>query len=405
MPTVEATSLAAPQLQRSLGPFAVTVYGIGTIVGAGIFVLLGKLIGAAGNAAPLAFGLAAVVAGLTGLSYAQLASRLPFSAGEAVYVDTAFGRRWLTLLVGLAVAISGILSSATIAHGFAAYLNVLLPTPPGPTAILYLLILGGIAISGIRETAWVVGVIAISSTLGLIVVGGLIVQGDPDWHWPKLSISLDASVWSGILLGAFLAFYALIGFEDLVNLAEEMHQPGRTLSIAIPASLAFATVLYVGLAIVALGAAPVEALAATDAPMAFLLDNSGLPGLRIIVVLSIVAITNGALAQLVMSARVLYGLGNRGLLPAPLALINTRTRTPVIASLLVISLVLAAVSSGTLLELARVTSGLVLVVFTLVNLSLLVLNWRAGSRGFTRLFTPGLAAMACMLLLASQIPS
>ncbi len=399
-PSLDATG--EPALKRSLGLFSVTVYGIGTIIGAGIFVLLGKLIGVAGAAAPLAFLLAAIIAGLTGLSYAQLATRLPYSAGEAVYVQEAFGRSWLTLAVGLMVALGGLLSSATIAHGFAGYLNVLWPAPGTLTAVLYLLVLGAVAISGIQETAWVVGFIAVTSTIGLIVLAVVIVVGDPDWRWPELNYSFSALPWVGLFLGAYLAFYACIGFEDLVNLAEEIKQPGRTLSIAIPVSLIFSSLVYIGLAIVALGAAPVHELKASGAPLAFLLNNAGLKGQLIVVVLSIVAITNGALAQLVMASRVLYGLGRQGLLPKAMADVNRHTRTPLLATGLVILAVVLAALSGDILSLARGTSGLVLIAFTLVNLSLLMLNWRAGKRLAVTNLLPLLAAGFCLLLVLGE---
>lgn len=391
------------ELDRSLSTLAVTVYGIGTIVGAGIFVLLGKLIGVAGSAAPMVFLLAAAIAGLTGLSYAQLAARLPYSAGEAVYVEAAFGRPVFTLLIGLAVAGSGILSAATIAHGFNGYLNVWVATPPELTAGLYLLALGAVAIAGIRETAWLVGFIAFISIVGLVFVAAAIVMGDTNWQWPSLQFSITSNVLPGLLLGAFLAIYALIGFEDMVNLAEEIRDPGRSLRIAIPIALGISTLLYVGLTIVALGAAPVEALARSDAPIAFLLDDTGLPGQSIIVVLSIVAITNGALAQLVMAARVLYGMAQRGYLPAALATINSATKTPVTATLFVLGLVILASSIGGLLALARGTSTLVLLVFATVNMALLTLHWREGQRNFGKLFVPALAAAACLLLLASEL--
>lgn len=351
----------------------------------------------------MAFLLATVIAGLTGLSYAQLAGRLPFSAGEAVYVDEAFHKGGLTLLIGLAVAASGILSAATIAHGFAGYLNVLVSTPVTLTALAYLIVLALVAISGIRETAWVVGIIAATSTLGLIVLGGVIVYADADWRWPDLDFSFSAVPLAAVLMGAFLAFYALIGFEDLVNLAEEIETPGRTLGIAIPVSLIFSSLLYIGLAIVALGAVSVDDLAASNAPIAFMLNSAGLQGTSIVVLLSIVAITEGALAQLVMSSRVLYGLAGRGMLPARLATVNPRTRTPVIASLIVLGLVMLAAWSGGVLSLARGTSALVLTVFTVVNISLLVLNWKSGERSIMRNVIPVLGALSCLLLLVVEV--
>lgn len=389
-------------LERSLGTLTVVIYGIGTIVGAGIFVLLGKVIGIAGAAAPAAFALAAAVAGLTGLSYAQLVARFPKSAGEAVYVQQAFSKSWLTLAVGLAVAASGMISAATIAHGFAGYFRELLAWPQLWIVVSYLLALGLIAWLGIRESAALIALIAVTSTIGLVVVGVAVVAGAPQWQMPTASYTPGAWSMVGIATGAFLAFYAFIGFEDLVNLAEEVKRPGPTLRVAIPLALVVSALLYIGLCIAALGAAPIDELANSEAPIALLLDRAGLPGHTAIVVLGMVAITNGALAQLIMSARVLYGLARQGELPQRFAHIHSGRQTPDFATIVVVLLTIVLAVSGSLLSLARGTSSLLLMVFTLVNLALLRISWR--ETGFShQLLLPLLAATSCLGLLLAQL--
>ena len=389
------------KLKRSLGTVSVVIYGIGTIVGAGIFVLLGKVIGIAGAGAPWAFLLSAGIAAITGLSYVELVSRIPRSAGEAAYVDAAFGRRGLTLLVGLAVAASGVVSAATISHGFAGYLRELLPLPATPVALVYALALGIISIIGIRTSAWVIGLIAVSSTLGLVVLGIVVVSQAPQWQLPAATWSPNDWQMIGLLSGAFLAFYAFIGFEDLVNLAEEIDHPGPALRVAIPLSLAFAALLYVGLCLAALGAASVNELSASDAPMALLLDRAGLPGHGVVVLMGMVAITNGALAQLIMASRVIYGLAKQQQLPAVLARVHSRSRTPHWASALVIAICLGLIAYGSLLGLAQATSALVLLVFIAVNVALIRLLHKESAAKW-KLCLPLLGAVSCALLLSAH---
>lgn len=388
-------------LQRSLTTPIVVIYGIGTIVGAGIFVLLGKVIGIAGAGAPIAFAIAALVAGLTGLSYANLVSRHPHSAGEAAYMQEAFHWPRLTQLVGLAVAMSGIISAATIAHGFAGYLRELVDWPRIPIIVVYLLALGFIAWRGIQESAGVVAVIAVTSTIGLIVVGVAVVAGADHWQLPTAVLNPTDWAFPGITLGAFLAFYAFIGFEDLVNLAEEIKQPGPTLSFAIPVAVVFSAVLYIALCIAALGAAPIDALANSEAPIALLLNQAGLPGHRVIVILGMVAISEGALAQIIMASRVLYGLAKQKQAPAILGRIDPLRQTPQIATYIVVAITLAFAVSSSLLSLARGTSSLILLIFTLVNLALIRIQWRERKPWKNQLL-PIIGAISCLGLLVLQ---
>lgn len=390
-------------LRRSLGPLSMTLYGLGTIVGAGIFVLIGEVIGVSGSAAPAAFVLAAFIAALTGLSYAQLASRHPSSAGEAAYVSAAFARDSLTLVVGLAVALSGMVSAATMAHGFARYLGSLVDLPSTTVILSYLAILGAIATWGIRESAALVGALAISTVLGLLAIVVAVIHGEGQWHWPQAIFQWPGLGNAAWFSGAFLAFYAFIGFEDLANLAEETRDPGRTLGLAIPVSMMLAAALYVLLCITALGALPVQELAASDAPMVRLLEHSGYPGATIVTVLGLLAITNGALAQLIMAARVLYGLSQQRQLPAWLARVHPQRHTPWAATGVATALTMSLTLVGGLVLLAQITSALILLIFTMVNLALLALL-RRESRPWWRLLLPLLGAASASALLLLALP-
>ena len=216
-----------PELKRTLSLAQITFYGLGTILGAGIYVLVGKVAGTAGLYAPLAFVVAALLAGLTGLSYAELAARHPKSAGEAVYVQDGFRWRPLSMLVGFLIILTGIVSAATIANGFVGYLHVFIDVPDWLAITLLVLALGALAAWGIAESVMAATAITLVEVGGLLLV--LAVAGgsfaDLPARLPELIPPFEVPVWQGILLGAFLAFYAFIGFEDMANVAEEVRHP------------------------------------------------------------------------------------------------------------------------------------------------------------------------------------
>lgn len=396
-----------PTLNRSLSLPLLTFYGLGTIVGAGIYVLIGAVVGKAGMFAPISFLLAAIIAGFTAFSYAELSSRLPRSAGEAVYIQEAFQRRWLSRLTGWSVVIIGIVSSATIANGFVGYLQVFINIPDWLAILSLVLGLGLIAAWGIRESVWLATLITVIEIGGLCYV--VLMNADAlltlSTRWPELIPSMDGLVWSVILMGAFLAFYAFIGFEDMVNVAEEVRDAPRTLPRAIILALIVSSGLYLLVAIVAVLALPIEQLAASDAPLAALLASSGEDHGRLISIISIVAVVNGAIIQIIMASRVLYGMGRTQLAPAILATIHPRTRTPLLATALVTLLILILALWLPLTTLAQLTSMVTLIVFAGVNLALVALKNRgAPASAFinTPVWLPWTGAGLCLLILIFQ---
>jgi APA family basic amino acid/polyamine antiporter len=366
------------ELKRSLSLPLLTFYGLGTIIGAGIYVLVAKVAGHAGLYAPLAFLLAAALAAFTGLSYAELSARFPKSAGEAVYVQQGLGRQSLSMLVGLLIVTTGVVSAATVANGFVGYLHVFVPIPDALAITLLALALGTLAVWGIEESvmaATLITLVEIGGLLFIVVVGGQSLATLPA-RLPELVPPADARVWQGILLGAFLAFYAFIGFEDMVNVAEEVRDPTRVLPRAILLALGGSTVLYLLVALVAVLALPPVELAASSAPLADIyLRTTGKPP-TVISLISMFAIVNGALIQIVMASRVLYGMSRERWLPAWLGRVHPRTRTPLWATVLVTLVILALALWLPLETLARATSLVILVVFALVNLALLRIKRR-----------------------------
>ena len=400
-----------PALKRSLSLPLITFYGLGTIIGAGIYVLIGVVASKAGMFSPLAFLLAAFIAGFTAFSYAELSSRLPRSAGEAVYIQEAFGKRWLSSTVGWSVVAIGLVSSATIANGFVGYLGIFIQTPDWLAITCLVVSLGLIAAVGISQSVWMATIITLIEIGGLIYV--LVVAGDnfsqlPS-RLPELIPSFEASAWNGIFIGAFLAFYAFIGFEDMVNVAEEVKDAPRTLPKAIIIALVVSTILYLAVALVAVLALPINDLASSNAPLALIVENSteasGNKSTLFISAISLIAVINGALIQIIMASRVLYGMGNTGLAPRTLAKIHPRTQTPLISTGLTTFAVLVLALWLPLVTLAQITSFITLTIFAVVNLSLIRLKLRTPNVPDTvhyPLWVPIIGASLSIIFLAIQ---
>jgi amino acid transporter len=366
-------------LARRLGLGLVTLYGLGNILGAGIYVLVGEVAGLAGMASPIAFLLAAGAAGFTALTYGEICARFPVSAGEAVYVQEAFARAPLSVVVGLLVALAGIVSAATLVRGFVGYLQVLVPLPALVVLLGAPLLLGAVAAWGIAESMWAAAVLTLFEVLGLVLVVAVAVP-EADVlaaRLPEIRPPATLAAWQGIALAAFLAFYAFLGFEDMVNVAEEVRAPQRTMPYAILIALGVATALYGVVVLVAVLAVPPQALAASDAPLALVYETA--TGQRPVLIgwIGVLAVMNGALVQMIMGARMLYGMSRRRWLPAALGQVHPRTRTPLRATAVVTVLVLALALWVPLVGLAGATSTLVLVVFSLVNAALIRLKRRA----------------------------
>ena len=369
---------APATLKRSLSFWLITLYGLGTTVGAGIFVLVGKVAGVAGMYAPIAFLVAALLAGISALAFAELSARFPVSAGEAVYVHEGFGRRWLALSVGLAVALAGLISAAAIAHGFVGYLHAFVAVPKPLAVAGILVLLGIIAAWGIAESVTLAALFTLLEVgaLVVVVVAGVPALATLPERLPSLLPPAELAVWSGILAGAVLAFYAFIGFEDMVNVAEEVTDAPRVLPRAIIAVLLLTTLLYVAVTTVAVLVLPRDDLAASDAPLAAVYAAASGRSATPLNLVAIVAVMNGALIQLIMASRVLYGLAGQGWLPAWLATVHPARRTPVVATALVTALCLALALALPIVTLARATAYVTLTIFAVVNLAL----WRLKAR-------------------------
>lgn len=357
-------------LKRRIGPGLLTAYGVGVMVGAGIYVLVGAVAAEAGLYAPLAFLLAGLIAAPSALSYCELSTRIPEAAGEAAYVENGFSSRWLGVLVGLGVTFGGTLSAAAVLRGGAGYLTSFVDIPLEAAVIVLGILLTGVALVGVLESLALAAVFTLVELTGLALViwSGMSAPVSPDWLAPG-GIYL-----SGVGVAATLAFFAFIGFEDIVNMAEEVRNPSKTLPFAIIASLVITTLIYAGVTTVAVRAVPIEALSESSRPLALVFEAGGKGPVAILSAIAVAAALNGVLAQLVMASRVLYGLGKRGGVLRVFHQTHARFGTPVVATLFVALCVLFAAVKLPLAGLASVTSVVLLLVFSLVNGALIAIK-------------------------------
>ncbi|HDS17335.1 MAG TPA: amino acid permease [Proteobacteria bacterium] len=370
--------MSSPTLKASLSLPLVILYGMGTILGAGIYVLIGEVAGVAGFGTPLSFLLAALLAALSAFSYAELSSRFPRSAGEAVYVVEGLGWQWLAIFVGFLVILVGVTSAATIVRGFVGYLWVFIYVPL-PLALAVLVSgLGFIAWWGVLESVLIAGLLSLFEAFGLLMVIWVSrnsLAGLPA-VWPEIVASTHGGWLAAIIPGAFLAFYAFIGFEDMVNVAEEVKNPRRTLPLAIVLVLVLTSILYFAVSLAAvLAVAPAEP-AGQKAPLSHL--YAVCTGRRpvAITIIGMFAVVNGALIQIIMASRILYGMSVQGWFPKVIGRIHSRTRTPHIATLIIAIGIMIFALWLPLVVLAEATSFITLVIFSLINLSFIRVKFR-----------------------------
>lgn len=366
------------ELRRTLSLPLITFYGLGTILGAGIYVLVGKVVGSAGMYAPISFTLAAVTAALSAFVYMELCSRYPLSGGAAVYTEKGFGIRWLSILVGFLIVLSGLVSAATITKGFVGYFRVFFDWPDAVVIIFALVALGLLAAWGIAQSTAAAAVATIIEVAGLLLI--IYVARDAFTHLParisELVPPVETVAWEGILLGGFLAFYAFIGFEDMVNVAEEVKDAQRALPRAIILAVVSATILYLAISLIAVLALPLEELAASSAPLALIYERTTGDKPTFMALIALFAVINGALIQIIMASRMLYGMSKEGWLPRIIGSVNPKTQTPIVATVLVVAIILVFALALPLVTLAKVTSFALLVVFALIGVALIRLKHR-----------------------------
>lgn len=393
-----------------MGLFSLVVYGVGDMVGAGIYGTIGVAAGLMGNAVWLAFIVSMIAALLTGFSYASLGSRYPKAGGAAYITQRAFGMRFLSYVVGLAVAASGLTSMAAGTNVFAATLGIAIPTVPLWVIVIgFLLLLSAINLVGIKESMTanlICTLIEVGGLVLVIIVGARYWGGDINYLEVPLGSTLTTSM---LLSGAVLTFYAFVGFEDMLNVAEEVKSPEKNLPWGIIFAVVIATVLYILVSITAVSVVHPQKLAdaGRGAPLTQIMDVAApwLPS-WVYSVITLFAVANTALLNYIMGSRLLYGMANQGLVPKPLGKVHPRFRTPHISILTLGALVLLLSFSGNIGQLASATSLLLLACFCLINLSLIVLKRRPDEpKGKMEVpfFVPVLGAFVCIGLIFSRL--
>lgn len=406
----------SPKLAQTIGPWQILFYGLGSMLGAGVYALMGKAAGALGNAVWLAFVAAMVAALLTGLSYASLGSRYPKAGGAAYVAERAMKKPWLSYVVGIAVMMSGLTSMATglqaIAEALVFKLQVNLPVKL--TAILLAIFIGAVIYRGIRESMWAnlfCTIVEVGGLLFIIAVGVKFWGGVDYLEVPPQAegIGIAGISFIVILQGAVLTFFSFIGFEDILNVSEEVKDPRRSIPFGLVGAMLAATVIYMAVAITAVSVIPWQELAKSPAPLMDVARHaapwfSGLD--RVYLFITIFSIGNTALLNYLMGSRLLYGMSQQGLMPQLLGRVHAVRRTPHIAVLALLVIVSVLILAGGVKQLAEATVLLLLSVFVVVNASLVILKLRKGEEkgGFEiPLFVPALGSFVCLVLITTRI--
>ncbi len=413
MATAAATEGAGQQreggLKRVIDGKLLFLFILGDMVGGGIYALIGEVGGEVGGAIWAAFLAAFVLALLTAFAYAELVTKYPRAAGAALYVNKAFGVEFITFMVAFMVMASGITSASALAKAFAGdYFATFIDLPILGVALVFIVIIAAINLVGISESVKLNALFTLIEIAGLllIIVIGIIAlaggDGDPGRAFEFKEGSSPLLLVAG---GATLAFYALIGFEDSVNVAEETKEPSRVFPRALFGGMLVAGTIYLIIAFLSSMVVPTGQLAGSDAPLLEVVKVSdvGIP-LRLFAVIALFALSNGALINMIMASRLVYGMANQGIVPRVFNSVLPGRRSPWAAIAFTTALAIILIITGDLGVLADTTVMLLLIVFAMVNISVLVLkkdnvdheHFRAPS------FAPVLGAIISLILLTQN---
>lgn len=358
-------------LKRALGLPEVTLSGVGIILGAGIYALMGEAAGLAGNAVWIAFGISAVMAACTGLAYAELSSMFPRASAEYAYVGRAFGQT-AAFLVGWLILASGVLSAATVALGFGGYVSGLTGIPAVPAALLLIAGLAAIGVYGIRETALFAIVMTLVEAGGIVfvIVIGIPYLGSVDYFAMPKGLS-------GVFQASALVFFAYMGFEEMVKLAEETREPEKTIPRALVLALAAAVVLYMLVTVSAVSVLGWEGLAATSAPFAAIAEAAlGGSASLLISLVALCATANTSLLLIVATSRLAWGMAGDRALPALLARVHPTFGTPWVAVAAAAAVAAAFTLTGEIAYVANATNFALFLTFALINATVILLRRR-----------------------------
>jgi APA family basic amino acid/polyamine antiporter len=392
--TKPETAQEQPQLKRVMGPGLLLLFIVGDILGTGVYALTGQVAAEVGGAAWLPFLVAFLIATVTAFSYLELVTKYPQAAGAALYAHKAFGLQFVTFLVAFIVMCSGITSASTASRFFASNFFTAFDIDWGKAgivvmALLFMALIAAVNLRGVGESVKLNVVLTIVEITGLALVIGVgfwAFTGGADVDFSRVvafETAEDKNVFLAVTAATSLAFFAMVGFEDSVNMAEETKDPVRIFPKVLLTGLGIAGVVYVVVAIVAVALVPVGTLEASETPLVEVV-KAGAPGLPIETILpfiSMFAVSNTALINMLMASRLIYGMSRQHVLPPVLGLVHPKSRAPWVAILFttliafgLIFYVTAFANSSAISVLGGTTSLLLLAVFAMVNVAVLVLR-------------------------------
>jgi basic amino acid/polyamine antiporter, APA family len=360
------------KLKRDLGLFQITVAGIGIILGAGIYALIGVAASQAGNLTWLAFLISAFIAFFTGLSYAELSSMFRGDAGEYDYVSSAFNKK-IGIVMGISMIGAGVVTSSAVALGFAGYFTSLVDMPYVLAAMLLILLTTTINFIGIKEASWFNTLSTLIEFLGLIIIVAIGIK-----YLGNVNLIENPNGNVGLFSAAALVFFAYMGFESIIKLSEETKNPEKNIPLAIMLSIGITSIVYVLVAISAVSVVGWEALATSAAPLSLVAQTAlGSISGKILAIIALFSTANTVLMALVTSSRQIYGMAKKGSLPKVLGKIHLRTGTPWVAVLGISLLTIIFTLLGDLELVANITNFFLFLTFIAVNLSLIILRYKS----------------------------
>ena len=374
----------ATQLKRCLSLTELVIYGVGLILGAGIYVLIGSAAGVAGNMLWLSFVLAAIVASFTAMSYAELSALFPEAGAEYVFVKKAFGWEKAAWFIGFIAIVIGFSTASAVALGFARYLSYFIPMNQVWLAVGLLVAMTALNLWGIKESARF-NAIATSIEVGgllLIIVVGIYFIFKGDFPLADLTelppLSKDSSLsWLPVVSASALIFFAYMGFEDIANIAEEAENPAQILPKAFIYTLLISTVIYILVAIVAVSIVPFKELAAAKQPLSLIMSTLiGGKSSQLIAIIALFATANTVLITLIVCARMMYGMAKSKTLPSALSKVHPTRQTPYIAIIVVALITKVFLLFKEVEVLAALSDVGIFILFFMVNLSNIVLRYR-----------------------------
>ncbi|WP_127793216.1 APC family permease [Agromyces sp. LHK192] len=408
-----------PQLKRVLGPGLLLLFIVGDILGTGIYALTGQVAAEVGGAAWLPFLLAFAVATVTAFSYLELVTKYPQAAGAALYTHKAFGIHFFTFIVCFIVMTSGITSASTASRAFAANLLVAFGIPDATVttmliALAFIVLIMLVNLRGVTESVWLnvlLTLVELSGLLLVILIGMWAISGgNADWsRVVAFETPEDKNVLLAVSTATSLAFFAMVGFEDSVNMAEETKEPSRIFPRMMLTGLGIAAVIYVLVSITVVALVPIGDLVGSETPLVTAVEAAapGFPINDLLPFISMFAVANTALINMMMASRLLYGMSRQQVLPPFLAKVAPKRRTPWAAILFTSALAVGLIvyvsldAEGSIVALlGGTTSLLLLTVFAVVNVTVLVLRRQPVDHGHFRtpVVLPVLGALSCLYL-------